>query len=363
MEISGNKGEWSELYVLFKLLGEKKIYAGDGNLNKLNAFYPVLKILRDEVKRHMEYSFDKDEKIVIVTEDNNEIARIIVSDFLSHSNVLFKEIQKGGDGKGGAFKIPSQEVFLKKIHCEKIKAKSLDKSDIHIVIHDYHTGLQPNLGFSIKSDAGASPTLLNASAATSFVYKVNGDNLNEELVNSINDISGTRKIQDRVNKIYDSNMILNFDSVENDVFYNNLVLIDSKLPDIIAWMMVDCYRNRDMNIMKAVERITKENPFNYDLSKGHDFYGYKIKRLLVDSALGMLPSKIWNGHLDATGGYLIVKNDGDIVCYHDRNALEDYLFKNTKFETPTGKRYNLGNIYKSSTNKYFFNLNLQIRFC
>ena len=62
MEISGNKGEWSELYVLFKLLGEKKIYAGDGNLNKLNAFYPVLKILRDEVKRHMEYSFDKDEK-------------------------------------------------------------------------------------------------------------------------------------------------------------------------------------------------------------------------------------------------------------------------------------------------------------
>lgn len=46
--ITANKGEWSELYVLFKLLGEKKVHAGDGNLNKLEAYYPVLKVLRDE---------------------------------------------------------------------------------------------------------------------------------------------------------------------------------------------------------------------------------------------------------------------------------------------------------------------------
>ena len=39
MPITANKGEWSELYVLFKLLGEKKLYAGDGDLNRLDAFY------------------------------------------------------------------------------------------------------------------------------------------------------------------------------------------------------------------------------------------------------------------------------------------------------------------------------------
>ena len=54
--ITANKGEWSELYVLFKLLGEKKVHAGDGNLNKLEAYYPVLKVLRDELERHLEYS-------------------------------------------------------------------------------------------------------------------------------------------------------------------------------------------------------------------------------------------------------------------------------------------------------------------
>ena len=42
MTKTANKGEWSEIYVLFKLLGEKQVYAGDGNLNKIeNLFYPI----------------------------------------------------------------------------------------------------------------------------------------------------------------------------------------------------------------------------------------------------------------------------------------------------------------------------------
>ena len=49
MAITANKGEWSELYVLFKLLGEKKIHAGDGQLNKLKEYYPVLNVIRDEL--------------------------------------------------------------------------------------------------------------------------------------------------------------------------------------------------------------------------------------------------------------------------------------------------------------------------
>ena len=31
MAKTANKGEWSEIYVLFKLLGEKKVFAGDGD--------------------------------------------------------------------------------------------------------------------------------------------------------------------------------------------------------------------------------------------------------------------------------------------------------------------------------------------
>ena len=58
MRITANKGEWSELYVLFKLLGEKKIHAGDGKLNKLKEYYPVISVIRDELERHLEYAID-----------------------------------------------------------------------------------------------------------------------------------------------------------------------------------------------------------------------------------------------------------------------------------------------------------------
>ena len=88
---------------------------------------------------------------------------------------------------------------------------------------------------------------------------------------------------------------------------------------------------------------------------------------MICSALGMLPATPWGGKYEATGGYLVVKEDGDIVCFHiyDRNLLEDYLFYNTRFETPsssTKKQHNFGKIYKGEDGNLYFNLNLQIRF-
>ena len=77
----------------------------------------------------------------------------------------------------------------------------------------------------------------------------------------------------------------------------------------------------------------------------------------------MMPSKVWTGELDATGGYLVVKEDGEILCYHiyNRNEFEDYLLNNTKLETASSTRHEFGTVYKEG-NKQYFKLNLQIRF-
>jgi type II restriction enzyme len=84
---------------------------------------------------------------------------------------------------------------------------------------------------------------------------------------------------------------------------------------------------------------------------------------LTDIALGMMPSKVWTGELDATGGYLIVKDNGEILYYHiyNRNEFEDYLVVNTKLETASSTRHDFGTIY-SDGNELLFKLNLQIRF-
>ena len=54
-------------------------------------------------------------------------------------------------------------------------------------------------GFSIKSDLGNPPTLLNAGKSTNFVYAVNG--LTKESTEKINGIDTRQKIIDRMNSI------------------------------------------------------------------------------------------------------------------------------------------------------------------
>ena len=92
-------------------------------------------------------------------------------------------------------------------------------------------------------------------------------------------------------------------------------------------------------------------------------YSFKVKQFLLAFALGVTSSKPWDGTFDANGGYLIVKENGDVICYHffDRNDLENYLFFNTRFETPSTSRHNFGNIYMED-NEFLLKLNLQIRF-
>ena len=115
-------------------------------------------------------------------------------------------------------------------------------------------------------------------------------------------------------------------------------------------------------MLTALDAVKAKNPLRYNLT-AHPCYEYKIKKLLAESALGMVPSKPWTGKADATGGYIVVREDGEVLCYHlyNRNEFENYLVNSTKFETPSTKRYDLGKIYKKN-NEYFVKLNLQIRF-
>ena len=47
--VKGNKGDWSELYVLIKLIADGTLYQSDINLNKdLNNVYDVIKAFKNE---------------------------------------------------------------------------------------------------------------------------------------------------------------------------------------------------------------------------------------------------------------------------------------------------------------------------
>lgn len=214
-----------------------------------------------------------------------------------------------------------------------------------------------------KSQTGNSSILLKTDKSTNFIYKIEGSDIADRDIVIINSIVKGSKIKERIKKIRDHSGILVFSNTENSIFGSNLTVIDSALPNILSEMLLLFFTSKLSKTVDLVNEISKKNPVGYNLETNHPFYSYKIKRLLTDVALGMVPSKVWTGQLDATGGYLVVKGDGEVLCYHiyNRNEFEDYLINNTKFETPSSTKFQYGTIYRKN-DQLFFKLNLQIRF-
>ena len=358
MALSGNKGEWSEIYTLFKLLGDGKVHAGDADMNKLELYYPILNIIREESKRY-EYRPNTDQHIVVIDEDGHEYARISMNRFVQESESLLAEIKSGGSR---SFEIPASEAFMNEIGCTLLKAPSSDKADIHIVIHDLRTNMTPNLGFSIKSQLGSASTLLNAGLPTNILYKIEGVSLSDEDITSINSIKDHLP---RMKEIVDRGGRFVYSDVEHQTFKNNLLFLDSCMPEFIAeCLVVDSMPNATSMIKGAVEMVAAKNPFGFTGNAIVAFYEHKMKVLLLDAALGMTPSKEWKGRYDANGGYLVVRKDGEIVCYHfyNRNDVEDYLYHNTRFERGSRARHNFGSLFREEDGDVYIRLNLQIRF-
>lgn len=354
MSLVGNKGEWSEIYVLLKLLSEGHLKAGDDRLNPIEGvIYPIITILREHTEGMVHYNFDNTSIHIHIGDDEPHVS-IPTYNFAQYAAILLNRIPK----LKRSDKIDEVEGFLERILCTQVKAKSSSKADIHIKIHDYRIGAEPTLGFSIKSHMGGRPTLLNASKATNLRFDT-GLNLTERDRRRINDIDGRSKIKDRIDEIRRIGGDLTFLQCENTCFENNLMMIDTMMPRIIAELLKLSYVENEHRIKDLVCLLDRLNPFNLDLTE-HSFYKYKVKKLLVEIALGLQPSVPWSGVYDATGGYIVVKDNGDLVCYHfyNRNLFEDYLFENTRFDTPSSHRYNFGVITEENN----FLLNTQIRF-
>lgn len=357
MAIKGNKGEWSEIYVLFKLLGEGRLYAGDANMNKLDLYYPIVNIIRDESRR-FEYK-PKDGRIIVITADGDDLTHVAMSTFLEQSEKLLKNIKDGGKS---AFIVPEAESFMHTIGCEKLKAPSKDKADITIVIHDHRIGMNPKLGFSIKSQLGSPSTLLNPSYATNITYRVEGGMLRQADIERVNAMNG---LLPRMKELRKLGLRLVFDAIDSEIFRNNLLFIDMGLPQLVAECLADVSLNGGSpRLSNAVGRAAQRNQFGYSGGNVMSFYEHKIKSLLLSAALGMTSAKEWTGHYDANGGYIVVRTDGEIVCYHfyNVNDVEDYLFHNTHFECSSRSRYRWGELYTGNDGAVRIKLNLQIRF-
>jgi len=350
----GNKGEWSEIYAFMKLLSQGRVYAANEKLEKINSvFYPILKITREEQKGHV-IDYVINDKNINIEMHSKMIGSISRKELDDNANKLLCEITK----HSGSFEIEEIADFANGIKVTKIKAPSSDTTDISMQVKDTHTNYIRDVGFSIKSEVGNAPTLLNAGRTTNFIYKVSG--ITPEQADKINLIDGKNKIKDKMRIIKEFGGKLCYYGMEHLGFRRNLTMVDSYMPQIIGNMLL-CYYEKDIKeCAKLVEYVGKQDPLQYGDKM---MYEYKFKKFLCSCALGMKPAKKWDGLDEANGGYIIVKADGEILAYHiyNRNFFEQYLLDNTIFERASTSRHGYMQLYEKD-GEMFINLNLQVRF-
>lgn len=356
--ITGNIGEWSEVYVLLKLLGEGRLYAADADLRpNPDLFFPLIKVTRREASgKNLEFHLHTQDDTVRTFANGELSAELPASSFLEEAVALYEEMSSPHERP--SFSVPRTEYFITELGCEAIKAKSCDKTDIAVQIHDPQTGYEPISGFSIKSQVGHPSSLLNATRATNFTFKVNG--LSDGDIVQINSIDGPRKIIDRMNAVFSRSRSVSFSEVDNNVFSTNMMLVDSRMAEIIAEALLIHYRDNVKSVREVVDILEEDNPLGFPAP---GFYRHKVKKFLCAIALGMQPASPWDGNDEANGGYVIVTSAGDVVAYHiyNRDHFEEYLFETTNFERGSTSRHGFADLYKDGRST-FMKLNLQIRF-
>jgi type II restriction enzyme len=181
-------------------------------------------------------------------------------------------------------------------------------------------------------------------------------------ISKINAITTGHKYVRRCNKIINLGYDIEFNSFDDSTFKLNLEMIDSKFPEIIAYVVKDKFLNGRIHFKDIFKNLNKVNPVGYDLSEGHEFYEYRLTNFLVESALGMTSKKVLSGRHDVIGGIIIVKPNTDILCFHliDFNNFKDYLITNAKVDSPGGSKMGYGTVYEEN-GKSFIKLNFQIK--
>ena len=368
-----NKGEWAEFYVMMKLLGEGRLYTANKLLQKnYQSYLDVLKIIRQECETQvLEYIIDEANAVVIVKPQDSDtiLATMPVSDFNDYAKMLFDGIK---DVKGSSVPAPDPVCdFAKVIYVSKPKAPAVKalkkqfggKNDIFIEVRDGQTAIVSIMGFSIKSKFGQNPTLFNAGSSSQYLYKLTGcdDTMMDEF-NAITE-NGGRGWSKCKAYLADHGISMEFASTQNPIYNDNLFLVRESMAKIMAWCVKDRLIDSPghFEVMETVERMIAANPLG--VPGARVYYEKAIKDFLMAGFTGMTAGKEWDGKEQVNGGYIVVMDDGDVICYHssDRESFRDYLYRNTHFEYVSADKYVWSRIIKID-GEYYLPLNLSVRF-
>lgn len=405
-----NMGEWGEPYAALRILGDKKLFIADRNGNRNpTQWLDVLALIRQETKdRVVRYQYDPANTDVVISTVNEKgkerHAKFPVNVFLQLADDLLAELKrvkaakkKGKDktkqtdlleveseseeksetSKTAAFAInPKLDGLLAALEFIKLKAKSVNKSDVHLDVTDPRSGVtRNNIGFSIKSELGQKPTLFNTSSASGAIFEITG--MDDALMHEINNIffvknngKKTVPVKRRWLAMLDRGCAMNWigypiaKKAKVKAFEENLDLIDPRLPRVLAEAMRVYFSNESMaSLSDIVQWLVTENPLG--ITRPEVKYPYMIKSFIYATYCGMTAANLWDGRSEVNGGFIRVSETGEVLAFYamESDSFKEYLFKHCVFETPStdSSHGDYGDVVKVE-GRYEYKLNFQIRY-
>lgn len=354
MALKGNRGEWSELYAFLRLLSDGRLQITDASLKPVRGASLVAQgILRTEGGASLTYSVDATGSITLA---GGRSRRSSVSTKMTVGRAA-RAVLRATTGSKGTYRVREVEALLRRMRITRLKSSSRRKGDLEVIVRDPELARNVTYSYSIKSQLGEPPTLLNASGATNFRFRVVADGLP-----SPSPRFDAETGPDLVNALEMAGYRLDFEGAKSETFDRNLRMIDSGLPDIVAELLRLYFGGRGGTISELTSKLIEEDPHAIG-TRAASHYRYKIMSLLEASALGMTPGTEWNGKLSADGGLIVVKPSGTLACLpaSRRDDFREYLFANTKLDRPYMTRHGYGRLIRSGAMATLL-LNLQIRF-
>lgn len=357
------------MYTIFRLLAQGVLHEADGYGNPTKTIVDILRLYRNDAPNRNEYIVNNFKKCILAKGTTFEVT-VKQSTLDKVATTLLEDLKakrpcyvvgSTTPVKGQVDVQYSVIDMMNTLRLEAIKARSSDKADIRLVIHDMRTCMSPELGYSVKSQIGAAATLMNANKQNSnLVYEVEG--ITESQAAKVNAI---KNFADKFKALDDLCAKVRFVGTATETLGYNLAMIDSQLARMVGAALLYKYRSGDSGVAATTRALAAENPCGVPAERAEEFYSYKMKQLLEAFALGMTVSSPWDGRYPAGGGCIIVKADGDIIAYHyyNRAQLLQYLYDNTRWETPSSSRHGFGELEPTEhPRRWLLRLGMQIRF-
>lgn len=301
--------------------------------------YHIIMVIRERTLLNANYDINHS-NVIIQTLHGKILKSIPESEFLLKGEDFLKKTS-------GVNNVSINVIeFLNKIECNNISEINAN-NDLIIILHDERCYQECQNRRSIIESYDEDAI---------FIYKINNIRKQETVF-----FNSLQRCEEKFAYMQSIGAELSFYKLENNILHNNFILLDAYIERIVAEVLLNCYFNKENDFSEIIEIIENSDPLKIKANTQQLIYTYKIKQLLFALALGMKTTSVWYGRY--ANCFVFINKNSDIKFFTSLNngALGDYLFYNTRFETPSTSRHEFGEIYKDGDD-FFLKLNLQIRF-